>query len=89
LEARANSPCNLPASKTSTAPTPFTQVKIGSIATVFYEARTIKVNGQKQKENQVIGISFLEVNGRPIAQEHRAIFYCIPGSFHTTFRGFQ
>lgn len=89
FEGRATAPCNLPSSKTSTDPKPFTSLPTGSMITAFYEPKTVRVNGQKQKENQVMAISFIEVNGRKVQEEHRAIFYCIPGTFRTDFKAFS
>jgi hypothetical protein len=61
---------------------------MGAVITAFYEQKTVILAGSKQKENQIIGISFVEVNGRKIGEEHRAIFYCIRSPFHTSFKAF-
>ena len=89
FEAYATAPCNLPVSKTATRPAPLSIVQTGAVVTVYYETRTVKVGGRKQKKNQVIGISFLEVNGKSVSEEHQAIFYCIPGQPALYFRAFQ
>jgi hypothetical protein len=89
FEGHLTSPCYLPSSKTTTGPMSASQVQMGAVITAFYEGRTVKVEGRKQKENQVIAISFLQVNGRTVTEDHRAIFFCIPAPFHTYFKAFQ
>ncbi len=67
---------------------PLSRVQPNTVVTVYYETKTSKDGGQKKKKNQVIGISFLQVNGKTVAEEHRAIFYCIPVPFATNFMAF-
>jgi hypothetical protein len=87
FEAYAAAPCNLPSSKTTTQPMPLSKVQTGAVVTLFYEPKETKVDGKKQKKNQVIGILFLEENGRKIKEEHQAIFYCVAGA--SNFMAFQ
>ena len=89
FEAYATAPCNLPSTKTTTQPMPLSQVQTGAVITVFYEPKVTKIDGRKQKKNQVIGILFQEVNGRKVKEEHQALFYCIPGPGKLDFMGFQ
>jgi len=79
FEAYATAPCNLPSTKTATQPMPLSKVQTGAVVTLFYEAKETKVDGKKQKKNQVVGILFLEENGRKVKEEHQAMFYCIGG----------
>jgi hypothetical protein len=67
----------------------YTKVQTAAVVTVYYEPKTVKVDGRKQKRNEVVGISFLEVNGRKVSEEHQAIFYCIPGQPTLYFRAFD
>jgi len=60
FEAYATAPCNLPSTKTTTQPMPLSQVQTGAVITVFYEPKVTKIDGRKQKKNQVIGILFQE-----------------------------
>jgi len=87
FEAYAAGPCNLPATKTTTQPMPLSKVQTGAVVTLFYEPKETKVDGKKQRKNQIIGILFLEENGRKVAEEHQAMFYCIAGASH--FMAFQ
>jgi hypothetical protein len=87
FEAYAAGPCNLPATKNKTQPMPLSKVQMGAVVTLFYEPKETKVYGKKQRKNQIIGILFLEENGRKVAEEHQAMFYCIAGASH--FMGFQ
>lgn len=89
FEAYATAPCNLPATKTSTRPVPLSKVQTGAVVTIYYETRTLRVGGRKQKRNEVVGISFLEVNGKSVSEQHQAIFYCIPEQPALYFRVFQ
>jgi hypothetical protein len=68
---------------------PLSQVQTGAVITVFYEPKETKIDGRKQKKNQVIGILFQEVNGRKVKEDHQAFFYCIPGPGKLDFMGFQ
>ena len=86
--AHASSTCNLPTSKTTTAPTPLTAIELGTTVTALYNERTRKVSGLKEKDNQLIGLSFVDINGKKINGEHRAIFYCIPTPFYSVFKVF-
>ena len=78
FEAYATAPCNLPSTKTTTQPMPLSQVQRGAVVTVFYEPKETKIDGRKEKKNQVIAVLFQEVNGRKVKEEHQAIFYCNP-----------
>ncbi len=89
FEAFAAAPCNLPSSKISTQPMPLSKVQTGAVVTLFYAGRETKIDGKRQKRNQVIGILFLEENGRKVAEEHQAIFFCIPAPFMSYFMAFQ
>ncbi len=89
FEAYSTTPCNLPSTKTTTQPMPLSKVQTGAVVTLFYQGKEIKVDGKKQKRNQVIGILFQEENGRKVAAEHQAIFYCIPGPFMSYFMAFE
>jgi len=89
FEAYATAQCDLPSTKTVTRPMPLSQVQLGAVVTVFYQPITSKVNGKKQKRNQVIGILFQQVNGRQVAEEHQAIFFCVPKPFQSYFMAFQ
>jgi len=62
FEAYGTTPCNLPSTQTTTQPMPLSQVQIGAVVTVFYQPKETKVDGRRQKKNQVIGILFQEVN---------------------------
>jgi hypothetical protein len=90
FEAHADAPCHLPASKSGTSPMPLTKVPIGSLIEIFYEAKTIKVGGVKQKENQIVGLAFLQtkVNGQWVAMKSKVIFYCTPIPDYTSFMAF-
>lgn len=87
FEAYSAAPCNLPSSKTTTQPMPLSKVQPGAVVTLFYEPKETKVDGKKQKKNQVVGILFLEENGRKVKEEHQAMFYCVAGPSH--FMAFQ
>ncbi len=89
FEAYATAPCNLPASKTTTRPVPLSKVQTGAVVRVYYQPSTFKVDGRKQKRNEVIGISFLEVNGGAVSEEHQAIFYCMSGQPALAFKAFR
>jgi hypothetical protein len=82
FEGYVAAPCNLPSSRT-------TIVKKGAVITVFYEVETIKINGQKQKKNRILAISFKEVDGKTVADNERRIFYCMPTPFQTYFKAFR
>lgn len=77
FEAYATAPCNVPSSATTTIPMPLSSVQIGAVVTVFYEGKTTKGGGHKEKKNQVIAISVLEEDGKKIPEARRAIFYCV------------
>ncbi len=47
-----------------------------SVVTAFYSKVTRKQGGKKIKENQIIAISFAEIDGQRIADERRRIYYC-------------
>ncbi len=89
FEGRVDAPCNVPVSKTTTRPMPLTALPKDVVVTAFYEGKTIKVNGQKQKENHVIAISFQEAGGKPVAEAHQAIFYCLDHPGALMFKAFQ
>jgi len=80
--------CHFPSSKDTLTPMPLTQIPVGSVITVFYDPKTIKVGGQKQKENRMIAIAFQEMNGKPVAEDNKLIFFCLPTPMHTVFRSF-
>jgi hypothetical protein len=88
FEGYTTTPCNLPLTKSATQPTSLTGVPIGTIITVFYESKTINIDGRKQKKNQVLGLTFKEMNGKRVKEEHQAIFYCLPTPFASTFMAF-
>jgi hypothetical protein len=89
FEAYATAACNLPSTKTTTQPMPLSKVQTGAVITVFYEPKETKIDGRKQKKNQVIGILFQEVNGRRVKEEHQALFYCSTGPAKLYFMAFQ
>lgn len=86
FEGYVTAPCNLPETRTTTRPTPLSGVPTGAVITAFYETKTIKVAGRKEKKNHIIAVMFQQVTSKPIADTHKAIFYCIPTPFHTTFK---
>ena len=88
FEGYASAPCSMPVSKTSTAPMPLSEVPTTAVVTVFYQSETVKVDGQKHKRNEIIAISFQQLNGKTIASEHRAIFYCTPSPV-LAFKAFE
>jgi hypothetical protein len=47
-----------------------------SVVTAFFQKITRKEGDKKIKENQVIAISFVEVDGQKIADDKRLIYYC-------------
>ena len=87
FEAYSTALCNLPSTKTTTQPMPLSKIQTGAVVTLFYESKETKVDGKKQRKNQVIGIVFLEENGRKVREEHQAIFYCGPwnGAYFRAF----
>ena len=88
FEAYATAPCNVPSSATTAIPMPLSNVQIGAVITVFYEGKTIKVGGHKEKKNQVIAISVLEEDGKKIPKERQLIFYCLNGPPRLDFMAF-
>lgn len=90
FEAYANGPCALPATKSAASPMPLTKVPIGSQIVIFYEAKTVKVAGVKQKQNQMIGFTFLrtKVNGEWVVMKRQVIFYCAQAGTFLTFKAF-
>jgi len=89
FEGRALALCDLPVSKTSTSEGTLSQVSIGWVVTAFYEPRITKASGKKEKYNQLIALTFKEVNGRPVDESSKAIFFCIPKPYHRQFMAFQ
>lgn len=47
-----------------------------SVVTAFFQKVTRKEGDKKVKENQIIAISFFEVDGTKIADDKRLIYYC-------------
>jgi hypothetical protein len=89
FEGRITAPCILPSNKPTTVSIQASKLQIGGVITAFYEATTVKIGGQKQKENQIVAMSFKQVNGKEIAEDQKGIFYCIPPPYHTYFKAFQ
>lgn len=77
FEAYATAPCNVPSSPATTVPMPISNVQAGTVVTVFYEGKTIKIDGRKEKRNQVIAISVLEEDGKKVPKERQLLFYCL------------
>jgi hypothetical protein len=90
FEAYANGPCALPATKSTASLMPLTKVPIGSQIEIFYEAKTVKIGGVKQKQNQMIGFTFLKakVNGEWVAMKNRVTLYCSQAGSFLTFKAF-
>jgi hypothetical protein len=90
FEAYSNGPCALPASKSGASLMPLTKVPIGSQIEILYEAKTVKIGGVKQKQNQMIGFVFLKtkVNGEWVAMKSRVTFYCAQAGSFLTFKAF-
>ncbi len=88
--AYANGSCAMPATKSTASLMPLTKIPIGSQVEIFYEAKTAKVSGVKQKQNQMIGFAFLKtkVNGEWVAMKSRVIFYCAQSGNFLTFKAF-
>ena len=89
FEGRIVAPCNLPVSPSATRPVPATAIQKGWLVTAYFDPKAVKVDGKKENVNEIIAVSILGVNGRTVKSEHQAIFYCLPGSFHTTFKASQ
>jgi len=88
FEGYATAPCNVPSSATTESPLPLSNLQIGTIVTAFYQTKTTKVGGQKEKKNQVIAISVLEEDGKKIPEERQLIFYCHDGRPRLDFMAF-
>ena len=69
---------------------PLTKVPIGSLIEIFYEAKTVKVGGVKQRQNEMIGFTFLKtkVNGEWVAMKSKVTFYCAQAGSFLTFKVF-
>jgi len=89
FEGHAAATCHMPVTKDTTEPLPLSQVQVGTVVTVFYEEKTIKVNGQKEHSNEIIAISFVQVKGKNVKADHQAIFYCLPATENLFFKAFQ
>jgi len=53
-------------------------VPAGTVLTAFYLAKTEKINGEKQKLNVFVAISFVEWQGKKIAKENQKVWGCGP-----------
>jgi len=81
--------CHMPVTKTTTEPLPLSQVQVGTVVTVFFEPKTVKVEGRKEHTNEIVAISFVQANGKPVKAEHQAIFYCLPPTAKLFFKAFN
>jgi hypothetical protein len=53
----------------------------GSVLTAFYTSATKKAEGRKTTENSIIAISFIEVGGKKMPEDERAIIPCTTERF--------
>ena len=90
FEGYATGPCHVPAKNQETSQMPLTKVPIGSRIEIFYEEKTVKTGGTKQKQNQIIGITFLKtkVRGEWLEMKSRVIFYCAQAGNILPFNAF-
>jgi hypothetical protein len=82
-------PCGQLQTKAPSNPRPASNIKVGSVLTVYYEAETTKIQGRKEKKNRVLGISFRQIDEKTISEERRGILYCIPSPFQLSLKAFQ
>ncbi|HXE89598.1 MAG TPA: hypothetical protein VNK82_01400 [Terriglobales bacterium] len=68
--------CNVPTTDGSKRLMNATDVSVGSLVTVFFQTVSRKENGKKVKENQIIAISFSEVDGKKIPEDKWLIYNC-------------
>lgn len=80
--------CDVPRTNGSKKPVTASEIPLNSKITAFYQERTIKADGSKRKENEIIAISFDELDGRKVPDDAKAIYYCLGGPTHMVFRAF-
>jgi hypothetical protein len=61
---------------------------LGTVITAFFNGETKKVNGQKQKENVILAVSFDVWQGTKIADDKKKIYPCST-SHHLQFRAWN
>jgi len=90
FEGRIESPCQAPtqASPRVTKELHLSAIPAGSILTVYYSPRTMKVDGKKVQTNLVWGIRFDVVNGQKLTDPKRPIISCSHQQA-TPFRAFN
>ena len=86
---RVDAPCHFPSSKTEITRMNLLTIPMGSVITAFYESKTVKVEGTKLRENRIFGISFREMDGKPVPEQERTVFYCRDLPVPSVFRAFS
>jgi hypothetical protein len=61
---------------------------LGTVITAFFNGETKKVNGQKQKENVILAVSFEVWQGQKIADDKKKIYPCST-RHHLQFRAWN
>ena len=73
---RFEAPCVVPTKDGKIGAMAASDVNLGDVVTVYYFGHNGSKDGQRVKENVVIGIVFDVVNGKPVPQERRKFFLC-------------
>ncbi len=47
-----------------------------SSVTAYYKVVSMKIGDQKKKENIIFAIKFVQVNGKPLSDDKRKLFWC-------------
>lgn len=81
--------CHMPVTKTTTEPLPLSQVQVGMVVTVFFRQNTLKIEGRKERTNEIIAISFVQASSKPVKADHQALFYCLPEGTNLFFKAFN
>lgn len=78
---RLASPCSWKSKDGTVHTFSASEAQKGTVLTAFYQEMTNKSQGQKSKENVVIGISYAEVDGKRIPDEKRVVISCSAEAF--------
>jgi hypothetical protein len=65
-----------------------TDLPLGTVITAFYNVETKKVNGQKQRDNVILAVSFVVWQGQKIADDKKKIYLCTNDN-HVQFRAWN
>jgi hypothetical protein len=74
---RFNQPCTVPTNDGHQMIA--SDLPVGTDLTVYYERKTKKVNGNKEHENVIIGLTFNSLQGQAIPKSSKAMYPCTKG----------